>query len=222
LLRPNSPSGGDCVGASDGGYNLVEDGSCITDATSFSGDSLLGDLSDNGGPTETHALLADSPAIAAIPDTNGSTAPGCGDAGITTDQRGVARPQGPACNIGAYEVEVEVDTTPPTVTDTSPDGTVSRTATVTASFDEEVKSVSPETFILERKISVKKDPAKYALVDATASPSTDGMSAVLTPVEDLPKGEYRATITTEVTDVAGPANALEDPVVWTFTVARPP
>jgi subtilisin-like proprotein convertase family protein len=108
------------------------------------------------------------------------------------------------------------DTTPPTVTNTTPDGTVSRTATVTATFDEEVQNVTSSTFILERKISVKKEPPKYVLVDATVD-LING-SYVLTPVQDLPKGEYRATITTDVTDMAD--NALEDPVVWTFNVAK--
>jgi Bacterial Ig-like domain len=113
----------------------------------------------------------------------------------------------------------EVDTTLPTVTDTTPDGTASKTDTVTATFSEEVQNVTTDTFILERNIAVKKtDPPKYVLVDATVEPSTDGKSAVLTPVEDLPKGTYRATITTDVTDMAD--NALEDPVVWTFTVAK--
>ena len=112
------------------------------------------------------------------------------------------------------------DTTPPTVTDTSPEGTVSRTATVTATFSEPVQNVTSSTFILERNIAVKKAPPKYVLVDATVSLSTDGLSAVLDPAEDLPKGDYRATITTEVTDLADPANALEEPVVWTFTVAK--
>jgi subtilisin-like proprotein convertase family protein len=112
------------------------------------------------------------------------------------------------------------DTTPPTVTDTSPDGTASKTATVTATFSEEVQNVTPETFILERNIAVKKAPPKYVLVDATVSLSADGLSAVLDPVQDLPKGEYRATITTDVTDQADPANALEDPVVWFFTVKK--
>jgi subtilisin-like proprotein convertase family protein len=110
------------------------------------------------------------------------------------------------------------DTTPPTVTNTSPDGTVSRTATVTATFDEEVQNVTSSTFILERQIAVKKATPKYVLVDATVSLSEDGLSAELTPVQDLPKGEYRATITTDVTDLAD--NALEEPVVWTFTVAK--
>ena len=57
-------------------------------------DPLLGPLADNGGPTPTHALLPGSPAIDAAA---GSTE--------TTDQRGVARPQGPASDIGAYEEE---------------------------------------------------------------------------------------------------------------------
>jgi subtilisin-like proprotein convertase family protein len=110
------------------------------------------------------------------------------------------------------------DTTPPTVTNTTPDGTdpVSRTATVTATFSEEVQNVTPSTFFLERQIAVKKAPPKYVLVDATVS-LIDG-SYVLDPVQDLPKGTYRATITTDVTDMAD--NALEDPVVWTFTVAN--
>ena len=56
-------------------------------------------LQDNGGPTKTIALVAGSPAIdAALLES-------C----PTTDQRGVTRPQGAACDIGAFEVEVEVE-----------------------------------------------------------------------------------------------------------------
>jgi len=110
------------------------------------------------------------------------------------------------------------DTTAPTVTDTSPDGTASKTANVTATFSEPVQNVTSSTFILERNIAVKKAPPKYVLVDATVSLSDDGLSAVLDPVQDLPKGAYRATITTDVPDLAD--NPLEDPVVWTFTVAK--
>ena len=114
------------------------------------------------------------------------------------------------------------DTTPPTVTNKSPDGPdpVSRTATVTATFSELVQNVTTETFILERQIAVKKSPPKFVLVDATVSrsPDPDHVIYVLDPVQDLPKGTYRATITTDVTDMAD--NALEDPEVWTFTVAK--
>jgi hypothetical protein len=56
------------------------------------GDPMLGPLSDNGGPTQTMALLPGSPAIDA------------GTSCTATDQRGVTRPQGAACEIGAYEV----------------------------------------------------------------------------------------------------------------------
>ncbi len=52
-------------------------------------------LADNGGPTPTIALVAGSPAI----DAGAATC-------VPTDQRGVTRPQGPACDIGAFEVIV--------------------------------------------------------------------------------------------------------------------
>ena len=56
-------------------------------------DPLLGTLADNGSPTFTHALMDGSPAIDA---GDNSTCP-------DTDQRGTSRPQGAACDIGAYE-----------------------------------------------------------------------------------------------------------------------
>ena len=52
-------------------------------------------LAANGGPTQTHALLPGSPAI----DAGGTSANGC----PATDQRGFPRPQGGACDIGAFE-----------------------------------------------------------------------------------------------------------------------
>jgi hypothetical protein len=57
-------------------------------------------LSENGGPTPTVALLPGSPAIDAIPEAS------CMDADgnpLRTDERGVARPQGGACDVGAFE-----------------------------------------------------------------------------------------------------------------------
>jgi hypothetical protein len=77
------------------GHNLDSDGTCFLTAP---GDlpkrnPLLGPLADNGGPTDTQALLAGSPAIDA------AAADGCPQ----TDQRGVPRPQGAGCDIGAYE-----------------------------------------------------------------------------------------------------------------------
>jgi predicted outer membrane repeat protein len=89
----NSPAGGDCINVGSIVYNdrnLIEDSTCDP---AFNGDPVLGSLHDNGGSTWTMALLPGSPAIDA------------GDDGtcIPTDQRGVSRPQGSRCDIGAYE-----------------------------------------------------------------------------------------------------------------------
>jgi hypothetical protein len=60
--------------------------------------AILGPLTNNDGPTETHALVAGSPAI----DAAGATC-------SATDQRGIARPQGADCDIGAVEVVANND-----------------------------------------------------------------------------------------------------------------
>lgn len=61
-------------------------------------DPDLGPLADNGGATQTHALLEGSPAIDAIPEGgNGyNSAP-------AADQRQMARPEGGGVDIGAFE-----------------------------------------------------------------------------------------------------------------------
>ncbi len=87
-----------------GGNNLIGyDAGC--NITPIAGDIIghgsplnakLGDLADNSSYTKTHALLTGSPAINA---GNPSTC-------VTTDQRGIGRPQGAACDIGAFEGSV--------------------------------------------------------------------------------------------------------------------
>lgn len=54
---------------------------------------IVGPLKNNGGPTKTRALSNNSPAIDVAPLL------GC----PATDQRGTLRPQGPLCDIGAFE-----------------------------------------------------------------------------------------------------------------------
>jgi hypothetical protein len=62
-------------------------------------------LQNNGGLTQTIALLATSPAVEAIPLTPTNYCTDVNGAPVTTDQRGVTRPQqGSACDIGAYEL----------------------------------------------------------------------------------------------------------------------
>ncbi|MGH8502164.1 MAG: thrombospondin type 3 repeat-containing protein [Gammaproteobacteria bacterium] len=57
--------------------------------------AILDPLADNGGPTQTHALDAGSPAV----DAAGPSCPP-----PNTDQRGESRPQGAACDIGSFEL----------------------------------------------------------------------------------------------------------------------
>jgi hypothetical protein len=80
------------------GFNLDSGTTCrLSQATDLSStDPLLGPLAGNGGPTQTQALQPGSPAI----DHGGTSANGCPPA----DQRGITRPQGPACDIGAFEL----------------------------------------------------------------------------------------------------------------------
>ncbi|MBO0778169.1 MAG: hypothetical protein J2P37_05005 [Ktedonobacteraceae bacterium] len=89
-----------------GGYNLVQHWTSVllNDALKMHQTDLsvkppaqvgiMTHLHMNGGATPTLALQAGSPAIDTIP------ASGCD---VTTDQRGVKRPQHAACDIGAYE-----------------------------------------------------------------------------------------------------------------------
>jgi CSLREA domain-containing protein len=83
------------------GHNLSDGHDCGLTATGDrqDADPRLGPLQDNGGPTDTEALLAGSPAIDA---TNS-----CG----ALDQRGTTRPRGASCDIGPYEFAPPIVTT---------------------------------------------------------------------------------------------------------------
>ena len=61
----------------------------------------LGPLADNGGSTQTHALLPGSVAIDWIPVGECVNAAGFP---LLVDQRGASRPSGPACDSGAFEL----------------------------------------------------------------------------------------------------------------------
>lgn len=78
------------------GHNLDTDASCFLAAGGDmpNQDPLIAPLADNGGPTETQALRRGSPAI------DGGATEGC----QRVDQRGVSRPQGAGCDIGAFEL----------------------------------------------------------------------------------------------------------------------
>ncbi len=96
------------------GYNLESGTECgFNQANDWQNtDPKLDPLANNGGPTQTHALQSDSPAIDA-----GSCADISGNI-VATDQRGYTRPAGEHCDIGAFEYG-STTTPTPTMTPTS-------------------------------------------------------------------------------------------------------
>jgi hypothetical protein len=121
VILANTANGGNCyvlpsfaLPPVSQGHNLSDDATCSSfvqagDLNDTPAGLDLNGLQDNGGPTKTIALLVSSPAIDAIPlcECSGGT-----------DQRGVTRPQGTTCDIGAFELQqaTTADTTPPAIT----------------------------------------------------------------------------------------------------------
>jgi hypothetical protein len=109
-IMANNP-GGNCRGMlTSQGYNLSSDHSCdLHGLGDMNGtDPKLGRLRNNGGPTQTMALLQGSPAI------DGGNPSGCADGRghlLKTDQRGYPRPgrykHDKRCDIGAYERQTD-------------------------------------------------------------------------------------------------------------------
>ncbi|MFL5796628.1 MAG: choice-of-anchor Q domain-containing protein [Actinomycetota bacterium] len=96
---PLSSGGQNCFGpVASGGHNVLGTtlGCTFTSSTGdlVGVDPKLGSLAANGGATLTRALLAASPAINHVPT---------GSCLLKVDQRGIHRPQGPACDSGAFE-----------------------------------------------------------------------------------------------------------------------
>ena len=97
-------SGEDCsingISLTSGGHNLDGDGTCnfAGNGDISSGNANLEPLALNApGNTQTHALTLPSDAYNGVSDPQSCS--------IADDQRGVSRPQGPLCDIGAFELE---------------------------------------------------------------------------------------------------------------------
>ena len=97
----NNPSVDNCAPfmVTSQGDNISSDGTCFATSIPLNDRSsinpLLSEWANNGGPTRTYALQNGSPALNAV-KVNTCPPP-------ATDQRGVARPAGPFCDIGAFE-----------------------------------------------------------------------------------------------------------------------
>lgn len=101
IAENKAATGKDCVGTlASAGFNLIETSAGCTLANPQSSDLLdqaaqLEALGDNGGLTLSHGLQASSPAL----DSGSAVSSEC----AAIDQRGVQRPQGSRCDIGALE-----------------------------------------------------------------------------------------------------------------------
>jgi predicted outer membrane repeat protein len=93
IVADNAPANCDAPVASLAPSNLDDDGTCFGGPADLHSDPFLQALADNGGPTDTMALGAASPAVDAGSDAD------C----AAVDQRGVGRPVGDHCDLGAFE-----------------------------------------------------------------------------------------------------------------------
>jgi hypothetical protein len=184
ILEDNG--GGNCSGGPNSlGHNLDSDSSChFFGSGDLSGVSAaLGLLADNGGPTQTHALLAGSPAIDSADD--GSCLP--------TDQRGVSRPQGSHCDMGAFEFS---ETAAPTSTEVIPTPTPTSAPLV---FDPVIfstqliyqggKTCSPREVTIQVRVSDPQSVKSVGLYFRLDAKNGSTKTAWSEPQSMIPKGD---------------------------------
>lgn len=158
----------------------VVKGGCPTDAICtniISSDPKLGSLANNGGYTKTIALGTGSSAI---------DAGGVNTTCANNDQRGISRPIGAACDIGAYEAGASILI----VTNTTPasGATVSSATTIIVNFNEDAMNDSSN--------KAANNTANYILVEAGANGSFDTAScADGVAIDDIAQSITNATYT---------------------------
>jgi uncharacterized repeat protein (TIGR01451 family) len=168
--------------------NLSGDASCgFSDAGSAqNANPQLAALADNGGPTPTRAPAPGSPAVETGTNTD------C----PATDQRGVTRPQGATCDIGAVERVLSADLTVARV-----DGPASAEPNTTVTYAVTVRNNGPD-----RATGVRVTyPVPAGLELLSQSGATDcGGSPLVCSLPDLASGDSRAfsvTVRTSGADV---------------------
>ena len=191
IVANNGP-GGDCAGfgALTSRFSMDSDGTCNLSGTGDQPNTGpgLGPLRDNGGPTFTHALLPGSLAIDA-----GDPA-GCTDSvgdDLTTDQRGLSRLVGLACDVGAYEsADTDRDGVAETVEEAAPNGGDGNNDGAPDSQQGNVASL-PNTQTQEYVTLVSPDGTSLGDVTAVGNPSSSDAPADV----DFPIGFFDFTIT---------------------------
>lgn len=172
LAIPNSGSA--CAGAPPtfDGANIIQDDTCgcSSAAGCTVSDPGLGSLQDNGGATSTHAVDSGSSAVDAA---DGAHCP-------ADDQRGFARPQGSACDIGAFERQPPPEPTTIPVDDAvvqiAPDGQCSIVEAFENAADEQQTHADCEPGSEIHTTIVLAENSTYSLV--SASDNSDGPTAL--------------------------------------------
>lgn len=199
----NSPSGGNCSGipVTDSGNNLDSANTCgFTINAKISTDPLLGTLT---GSPAYFPLNAGSPAIDAGNDAICAAAPVS-----STSQNGLARPQGPHCDIGSYEA---ADTIPPVVDSVArADANPTSAASVhfVVAFSEAVTGVDPGDFALTN-------------TGAISTASVTGVSGgPVTYTATINTGTGIGTIRLDVVDNASIVDPVGNPLGGSFATGE--
>jgi hypothetical protein len=220
------------------GHNLIGDASGCSIGGDTTGNIVgaspgLLPLADNGGPTLTHALDPHSLALnAGSPDVPESSVRAC----RATDQRGIARPQGPRCDIGAFELIPATPTSTPTDADTAtptntptpedtPTPTASETSTATPLPTDTATSTPAPTDTATPTATDSPSPTDTPTASPTATPTpidthtfTPSATDTATPTEtSTPTASETPTSTITPTDTATSTPAPTETVTPTET-----
>jgi hypothetical protein len=169
------------------GHNLFSDNPDFTVLSTdlINTNPMLGPLAANGGPTLTEALLPGSPAVNA----------GVPVAGVTTDQRGIYRPQGAAPDIGAFELQL-----PPVVVSVHRHGVHLQPTTLVITFSQPMDAARAKSIADYRLVSAGPDH-RFGTGDdrviriRSARYSAATLQVTLRPIRRLPlHGTFQLTI----------------------------
>lgn len=198
-LVSNQAAGNCSGGVSSLGSNLSGDTSCASSFTQASDQNnvnpLLGPLANNGGPTQTHALAAGSPAIDAVVS-------GCPPPPI--DQRGVSRPQGIRCDVGAYEAPPPCQPRPPIGVTVAPSssGRLQATVSVQNNASTANNTLRSIQFTSTNGALLESSPGQPIAVPSTVTQFTNPTTYSFLVRQASPPGA--ATAFLSVTDACGP------------------
>jgi CSLREA domain-containing protein len=182
-------------------HNIEGDATCgFTDTGSKQTTAVdLGALKDNGGPTDTLV-----PTLATAPEVNAGAATGC----PATDQRGVTRPQGSACDIGSVELA------PPTATTGAASAITPTGATLSGTAGNPAVLAGTATFAFGTTTSYGHTASAGS---ATAGSSSAPVSAGATALTPNTTYHYRLIVTTTDGTATGADQTFKTPAAPTTT-----